>query len=385
MSKVKINCSFNDADWHHKKNVYTCKINDQLILEQPIFELFGEHTNGKSWNDVEAVNFVNCTISRVPQGLMKILPNFKILQIYNSKINSIEREDFVEYSELLNLSLCKNDIEYLSGDLFNDMKNLQIIWITDSKKLQIIEPTILNGLDNLKCINFSNNLCIDMFYDSIKERGNSKLHEIKYEFFEKFSKSPWKKMFEINRRLKNEIIELKNVIRNEKFKDFVIVVGHKEFKVHKLLLTIHSPVLAEMIENNIDAECLNLVDISEEIFQEILNFIYTDELPKSANVDFMHLLAAAGRIKIEKLKTFAVEKLIPKINDENAFEILNLSIKYECKDLQRKAFEVIKNMIGEGTLADDLANQPERLRKLLEFKKKKDDIEMEFKKLLNER
>ena len=56
--------------------------------------------------------------------------------------------------------------------------------------------------------------------------------------------------------------------------DFTIKIDEKEFKVHKLILAARSPTIAEMIENNLDANELNLVDLSVEIFEKILEFIY---------------------------------------------------------------------------------------------------------------
>ena len=63
----------------------------------------------------------------------------------------------------------------------------------------------------------------------------------------------------------------------KKFKDFSIKIEDREFKVHKFLLAARSPTLAEMIKNNPDADELQLVDISVEIFEKILKYLYVSK------------------------------------------------------------------------------------------------------------
>lgn len=356
MEKTAINCIFQISRWRFIGNIYTCKIYDQEILNQTEMEFIGEYLNGKTYEDVEAISFKNCTFSKVPQGLTNIFPNLKVLQINKSNLNHIAQEDLKEYANFLCLSFVHTEIEYLHGDLFAEMKNLKVIWLTDNKELRFIEPTLLDGLNNLDSVNFRNSSYVNKCFDVLS--GTATLQEIKHEIHKKSSQSPWRRIFEMNEKLKteneelkcvilthNNTRELKKIVEDENCKDFTVFIEGKEFKVHKLLLADHSPVLAELIDNKIVTDRLNLMNISAETFQEIYNFIYTEATTNSEDINFIHLFAAAGRLKMEKLKNFAAEKLMTKINDQNAHEISILSIEYKNENLYQRSFEVIKGII----------------------------------------
>ena len=90
------------------------------------------------------------------------------------------------------------------------------------------------------------------------------------------------------------------------------------------------------------------------------------------------MFAAAGKLKIDKLMSFAAEELVFQIDQENAFEILKLSNKYENEKLRQTSFKVIQNMFCYKKINENLATQPEKLQKFLDFKEKLDEDLMEF-------
>jgi len=60
--------------------------------------------------------------------------------------------------------------------------------------------------------------------------------------------------------------------------------------------------MAEIFRNNPEAANLNLVDIPVDIFEIILKFLYTDELPDENETNFVQLFVAANRLQIKELK-----------------------------------------------------------------------------------
>lgn len=364
-----INCSYSVSSWWLFNNIYTCKVENITILENSELKFVGDHQNGKYKEEIRGIIFQNCSITKIPQGLTKSFPFLRFLRIFDSKLKQVERDDLKEYSKIIFLSFYSNEIEYLPGDLLTDMVNLEVILFYDNQ-LEIIEPNLLNGLDKLRYVDFRNNDCIKSFvYKSGSNESNATVEDIKSEIRSKFSNlSPAltekygniKKCEKIKRNNKilskppeipdesSILTDLKKIIRNEKLKDFTVKVNDEEFKVHKLLLAARSSVFTELIENNIDAESLDLTDeISPEIFHQILKFIYTDELPQA-----------------------------------NILELLILANKYGIESLQRKSFEEIKKILGVATLDEELIHQPEKLAKLIEITKKKEELE-EMMKLLD--
>jgi Leucine-rich repeat (LRR) protein len=169
-------------------------------------------------------------------------------------------------------------------------------------------------------------------------------------------------------KLKSEAFQ--SVMDNEELKDFTIKTEFEEFKAHKFVLAANSPTFADILKTNVYAECLNLVDVSTKVFRVILDFMYSNELPQSEGVNFIELFYACERLKIEKLKNYAVDKLSDQINSENALEILTLSNKFGYNDLRQKSFEEIKKFFDDEEVNDDLVTEPETLQKLIDIKKR---------------
>jgi len=163
--------------------------------------------------------------------------------------------------------------------------------------------------------------------------------------------------------------------KDEIFKDFRVQISDQDFAVHKILLAARSPTLAEVLRKNSDVQNLNLVDISVEIFEKILKFLYTDELPGDKETDFLQLFSAAGRLKIKELKDYAAKKVINIVGSENALEVLSLSNKYEHDGLMQKAFQEIKKKYPESKFKDELISDREKVEKFIEFLKKIEEAE----------
>jgi hypothetical protein len=171
----------------------------------------------------------------------------------------------------------------------------------------------------------------------------------------------------------SRLTELQEVIMADKsFKDFTINVGKKVFKVHKALFAASVPTVFQMLKDNPDAEQLNLCDISESTFQVVYDFVYNETLP-TAEANNFEIFAAATRLKIDTLAATAAAHLIATMNVENSFERLVLGNKFDHIEISKKAFEIIRTKIfPDRKLDDDLAKQTEKLKKIIEAKKKLD-------------
>ncbi|KAL7013124.1 hypothetical protein ACKWTF_015206 [Chironomus riparius] len=430
-------CSFID------KSVYTCEFFKQDIPKNGQIMPKGLHQFNQQGNklnnkNVFAVIFIECNITKVPRGLKKLFPRMKILSILSSTLKVVTKADLIEYKNIERIGFCDNQIEYLPGNLFEGFTNLEEVSF-NGNKLKLIEPNILDGLQYLKTVNFNDNPGYKKCFSSIKGfESNATLDEVKDELFLKFYRDFMKindflKIEDENQDLKkknqslnvenlilkenslsyqsrylkclNEIQRLKDQLKkrgqdysqinqsdiktfletDETFRDFSIQIDNREFPVHKFLLAARSPTLAEILKNNPEVENLKLVDISMETFEIILKFLYTDELPGDDGANFLHLFAAAGKLKIQELKNYAATKLIDQINEDNVIDILNVSKNYEHEELRTKAFEEVKKKYPKIEFKDEWAANPEKLIKIIEIIKKKEEavrkIEEAFKEL----
>jgi len=291
---MEINCNFGIVTFYDE-NLFTCSIKDQKIPESCEFKIIGQLEGRKTTEDVLCVEFENCTVTKIPQGLTKIFPNMNILRIFNSKLKDICKNDLVEYNNFKRFHFDQNELKFLPGNLFEGFKNLELIsfW---GNKLKVIEPNILDGLDKLKYVNFQGNPNYEKFYSTYPDSGsNATLDEVKYELLGKYPEF-LKDMFKISaenlieeiQQLKDSKLKLETELEQEKVKnfkltdipqkgffndlktftkdeatkDFQIQIEDHLFPVHKFLLAARSPTLAEILKNNPEVKILDLVDIS---------------------------------------------------------------------------------------------------------------------------
>lgn len=409
-----IQCTFDSGSFHNGKFYYKCLISKSSIpenIEQVRFS--GHHSDKKSHDDVTFVYFDDCFISRVPQGLTNLFPNLKILWINSSRLSEIWKEDLVEYRSIKEFGCTYNFIEFLPGNLFEGFKNLTQISFCGNK-LEIIEPHILNGLDKLKVVNFSGNPNFDKFFSNISGynlNANATLQEVKNQIFENFLSSFHNlrnneatlrmqifelKKFEtelIEQKKQNKILEskanelscklekrffgdIKAYIQKNSTKDFKINIDGQKFSAHKFILAARSPTLAEILNKNPEAHELNLVDISVDVFEKILSYLYTDELPgcQDNSTNFKALFVAAARLKITELMDLTALKISETIHLENPVEILKLSSKYEHEGLKDAAFNEIKITFPNVPFKDEWKTDIEMIIKAVDAFHKKEEM-----------
>ncbi|XP_057318193.1 speckle-type POZ protein-like [Microplitis mediator] len=109
--------------------------------------------------------------------------------------------------------------------------------------------------------------------------------------------------------------------------DIIINVGDHIFEAHKIMLMARSPVIAamfshDMIENK--ESKISISDITPEIFQKVLEYIYTDKVTglDESNVE---LLKAADKYQLRSLKNTCEESLSKILALENAFYLMYLA------------------------------------------------------------
>ncbi|XP_057321798.1 speckle-type POZ protein-like [Microplitis mediator] len=117
--------------------------------------------------------------------------------------------------------------------------------------------------------------------------------------------------------------------------DVVVEVGDKEFPAHKIILIARSPVLAamfshEMIEKKDNR--LTIIDIDPEIFEKVLEYIYTDKVV-DLDDDANDLLEAADKYQLETLKQMCQNSLSKSLTAENSIYLMTLAERHNAKEL----------------------------------------------------
>ncbi|XP_070494237.1 uncharacterized protein [Chironomus tepperi] len=398
--EMKVKCRYYDSTYPGNKKVYQCLFVVQTIPENTTIIPDGKHESARGNEHVNSVEFIACSLTKVPQGLTRIFPNLKVLYIQRSGLTTITKSDLAEYKNLERIYINGNDIKFLPGDLFDGFKNLEVIGFNDNK-IELIEPNILDGLDKIKHVNFRGNPNYTKCYSQFSYwNPNATLEEVKDELILMENKNLKDKNAELNadnQNLKDEVDDVNaqnqklqaenrkfiSFLTDETFKDFQIQIGDRKFAVHKFLIAARSPTLAEILKNNPGLENLKLVDIPVGIFEVILNYFYTDELPGVDGMNVLHLYATAGKLKIEELKEYAATKIIQSLDSKNPHEVLKLSNKYNHDEMRYQAYEALKKKYPDVNFRPELAVDNDQLDALMSQIKRKEEADRKMEEMFN--
>ncbi|ERN08037.1 hypothetical protein AMTR_s00012p00261580 [Amborella trichopoda] len=127
--------------------------------------------------------------------------------------------------------------------------------------------------------------------------------------------------------------------------DVVFEVCGETFKAHKLVLATRSPVFKAQFfglvgDPNIDK--IEIEGIEPAVFKAMLHFIYSDTLPdlpeSSSTYSWtpmaQHLLAAADRYGLDRLKLVCEARLCEEVSTDSVATTLALAERYHCKQLK---------------------------------------------------
>lgn len=111
-----------------------------------------------------------------------------------------------------------------------------------------------------------------------------------------------------------------------------------------------------------------------------MRFIYTGIIPDDTNA--MELFALSSKYDIQALKSYWEKIIIKNIDETNALEIFTLGHLHDSEEMKKLAFKEIKKLFPSKKLPDDLIDDPERLKEIVEagvtLKRKIQEAEDEF-------
>ncbi|KAL6843198.1 hypothetical protein ACP4OV_026911 [Aristida adscensionis] len=133
--------------------------------------------------------------------------------------------------------------------------------------------------------------------------------------------------------------------------DVAFVVGGEAFTAHKIVLATRSPVFnAELYGpmRKTGTEPITIEDLQPDVFRALLRFIYTDSLPAMDDLEeddrcemVRHLLVAADRYDIERLKLICQSILCDNLHVRTVATTLALANQHHCDMLKDACLEFI--------------------------------------------
>ncbi|KAI4992646.1 BTB/POZ and MATH domain-containing protein 3-like [Hordeum vulgare subsp. vulgare] len=159
--------------------------------------------------------------------------------------------------------------------------------------------------------------------------------------------------------------QLRSLLESKDGADVAFQIGGEIFWAHRSVLAARSPVFKAEFFGTLrkkDGDPIEINDIEAAVFKSLLHFIYTDSLPESTHegaaqedvVTASHLLVAADRYDIERLKLICEEKLCSHIDTKMVATSLALAEQHNCHGLKEACFEFLASPSNlEAMIASD--------------------------------
>lgn len=133
--------------------------------------------------------------------------------------------------------------------------------------------------------------------------------------------------------------------------DVTLQAGGVRFNAHRCVLAARSPVfkaelLGSMKEGTTNC-AIHIEDMEPRVFKAVLHFVYTDTVPevdkKEEAAMSQHLLEAADRFNLQRLRLLCEDKLCGCIDTSSVVTTLVLAEQHSCQGLKEKCFEFLKS------------------------------------------
>ena len=140
------------------------------------------------------------------------------------------------------------------------------------------------------------------------------------------------------------------LLRSEKGTDITFLVAGEPVAAHRSVLAARSPVfMAEFFGDMKEkaSPCVEINDMEVEVFRAMLHFVYTDTVSvldqkgEQSTLMAQHLLEAADRYGLERLKRICVEKVYTDISVDTVATTLALAEQHGCSELKSRCMKFI--------------------------------------------
>ncbi|KAG2571439.1 hypothetical protein PVAP13_7KG109800 [Panicum virgatum] len=142
---------------------------------------------------------------------------------------------------------------------------------------------------------------------------------------------------------------LGGLLSGEEGTDVEFRVRGETFAAHRFVLGARSPVFrAELLgpmKEGTATDAVQVEDMEPQVFHGLLTFVYTDAWPETEEEDecvmAQHLLAAADRYDLPRLKLMCQDKLRQRMDASSVASILALAEQHRCPRLKEACFKFL--------------------------------------------
>jgi len=163
-----------------ESNLYTCQVTKAYGVNATLTAIKGTHLSGKTNEDVQGLELIDVySFDQIPINLDHFYPNLIAIEFSKGNLSSVTANDLKPFSNLKILSIWKNKIVTIEGDLFRFTPNIQWIYFNNNM-ITSVGSDLLSELSNLTYANFGYNPCI-----STVATGGAEIESLKTELLNK--------------------------------------------------------------------------------------------------------------------------------------------------------------------------------------------------------
>lgn len=170
------------------------------------------------------------------------------------------------------------------------------------------------------------------------------------------------------------------MLKNKEGADVTFNVDGRLFPAHRCVLAARSPFFqAEFFGpmKKKPAQDIVIGDIKPDIFEVLLQFMYTDSLPDDCNAEgnvtvWQHLLVAADLYGLERLRLICEDKLCRSIDVQTVASTFALAEQHSCVQLKDECLEFVASRVVLGAVMETdgfkglVASRPSVLKEILD-------------------
>ncbi|GBO29071.1 TD and POZ domain-containing protein 3 [Araneus ventricosus] len=153
--------------------------------------------------------------------------------------------------------------------------------------------------------------------------------------------------------------DMKAIYVNQCLTDVVLKTKTKTFPAHRIVLCARSSVFKAMLTNDMKEKhtgCIQVDDLEDDTVQQLLLFLYSDNLETLQWESAIKLYNAGDKYAIEKLKVLCSSFLVENVTTSTASELLLLADTHNDSDLKNPAEDFILTHDEEIFDAEDWKN-----------------------------
>lgn len=132
--------------------------------------------------------------------------------------------------------------------------------------------------------------------------------------------------------------DLRGLLDDSLFSDVTFILDNKsQFKAHKAILASRCEVFKNMLMSSMKEGLINEIEIkdtSPDVFKNLINYIYTDEVQLHDITMAVNLLIEANKYNLSRLKNICEMTIVKVLDIDNVIDLLHLSDIHEASELR---------------------------------------------------